>query len=98
MPMMWVLRSIDPEISCTARLPAGAKRTLGRGPSADFVVDAPLVSRVHCHLSATDTELTIEDLRSTNGTFVNDQRVTQRQLHVGDRIRVGRLELSVSRE
>ena len=96
--MMWVLRSTDEAIPCTARLPPGAKRTLGRGPSADFVVDAPLVSRVHCHLSATESELTIEDLRSTNGTFVNDSRVTQSQLRVGDRVRVGRLELTVTQE
>lgn len=96
--MMWVLRSTDAAIPCTARLPPGAKRTLGRGPNADFVVDAPLVSRVHCHLSATETELSIEDLRSTNGTFVNDRRIEQSTLRVGDRVRVGRVELSVSQE
>ena len=95
---MWVLRSTDSTIPCTARLPPGAKRTLGRGPNADFVVDAPLVSRVHCHLSATETDLTIEDLRSTNGTFVNDERVQRSPLRAGDRVRVGRLELSVSEE
>jgi pSer/pThr/pTyr-binding forkhead associated (FHA) protein len=60
--------------------------------------DAPLVSRVHCHLSATETELSIEDLRSTNGTFVNGQRVQQSALRDGDRVRVGRLELAVSQE
>lgn len=79
-------------------MPPGARRTLGRGPSADFVVDAPLVSRVHCHLSASKTELTVEDLRSTNGTFVNDQRVLRSRLREGDRVRIGRLVLSVSRE
>ncbi len=95
---MWVLRSIDTATPCTARLQPGAKRTLGRGPSADFVVDAPLVSRVHCHLSASETELTVEDLRSTNGTFVNDERVQRSPLRAGDRVRVGRLVLLVSQE
>lgn len=95
---MWVLRSTDASIPCTARLLPGAKRTLGRGPSADFVVNAPLVSRVHCHLAASENELIIEDLQSTNGTFVNDERVQTSRLQDGDRIRVGRLVLCVSRE
>lgn len=95
---MWVIRSTDASVPCTARLPPGAKRTLGRGPSADFVVDAPLVSRVHCHFAASETELTVEDLRSTNGTFVNDTRVERSPLRAGDQIRVGRLVLSVSQE
>ena len=95
---MWVLRSSDESSRYTLRLPPGAQKTLGRGPSADFVVNATLVSRVHCHFSASVTELAVEDLRSTNGTFVNEKRVRQSSLRVGDRLRVGRLELSVSKE
>jgi pSer/pThr/pTyr-binding forkhead associated (FHA) protein len=52
---------------------------------------------VHCRLS-TDArgDLSVEDLDSTNGTFVNDQRVSGRAvLSPGDRLRVGRVELSV---
>ena len=98
---MWVLRSTDTSIRCTLRLTPGAEKILGRGPSADFVVDAALVSRVHCRFSVSVDELVVEDLRSTNGTFVNGQRVQQSALRKGDRLRLGRLgrlELSVSHE
>ena len=95
---MWILRSSGKSGRYTLRLLPGAEKTLGRGPRADFVVDATLVSRVHCHLSASATELSVEDLRSTNGTFVNENRVQQSSLRVGDRLLVGRLELSVSKE
>jgi pSer/pThr/pTyr-binding forkhead associated (FHA) protein len=43
-------------------------------------------------------ELEVEDLDSTNGTFVNDQRVRRATLNAGDRLRVGRVELAVTRE
>ena len=95
---MWVLRSSDESSRYTFRLPPGARRTLGRGPNADFVVYASLASRIHCHFAASATNLAVEDLRSTNGTFVNEKRVQQSLLRVGDRLRVGGLELSVSKE
>ena len=95
---MWILRSTDESNPLTIRLTAGAVKTVGRGPRADFVVDASLVSRVHCHLAASATGLAVEDLQSTNGTFVNDQRVEQSPLRPGDRLRLGRLELTVSQE
>lgn len=79
------------------RVTAGSIRLVGRGPLADFVLDASLVSRMHCRLSATDATLRVDDLDSTNGTFVNDQRVTTAVLHDGDRLRLGRLELTVAR-
>jgi len=37
----------------------------------------------------------VEDLDSTNGTFVNDDRVRRARLQAGDRVRVGRVELTV---
>jgi pSer/pThr/pTyr-binding forkhead associated (FHA) protein len=80
----------------TFRVSPGSTRTVGRTVHADFVVDAPLVSRVHCRLT-TDAEgcLTVEDLESTNGTFVNGRRVRQAALVPGDRLRLGRVELVV---
>ena len=97
---MWTLRSTDEVIRRTFQLMPGAVRTVGRGAAADYTIDAVLMSRLHCRLTATETELTVEDLDSTNGTFVNDQRIgeTPSALVGGDRLRLGRLELSVARE
>jgi pSer/pThr/pTyr-binding forkhead associated (FHA) protein len=61
------------------------------------MVDAALVSRLHCQLTAGATELAVKDLDSTNGTFVNGERVEDATLKEGDRLGVGRLDFLVSR-
>jgi pSer/pThr/pTyr-binding forkhead associated (FHA) protein len=62
---------------------------LGRSDPCDIVIADPLVSRRHSQISCDGSYCTIEDLNSTNGTFVNDQRLTQpRVLRSGDRVRV----------
>ena len=91
---MWILQGSK----TTFRLGSEAVKTVGRAPRADFVVDAALVSRVHCRLTATDDRLEVVDLKSTNGTFVNDKRVQKAHLSAGDRLRVGRVELTVERK
>jgi pSer/pThr/pTyr-binding forkhead associated (FHA) protein len=96
---MWILRSSEPDGSLTFRLGPGAIKTVGRAPRADFIIDAALVSRLHCRLEAGDARLDVVDLESTNGTFVNDARVVDRAtLAEGDRLRVGRVELKVTRD
>ena len=84
----------------TFRILPGNVKTLGRAPRADFIVDAALVSRVHCRLTAlAGGELEIRDLESTNGTYVNGERVeTARRLTPGDRLQVGRVELVALRD
>ena len=89
---MWVLESPEG----TFRLTPGAIKTVGRTPRADFILDAALVSRLHCRLTAAADNLEVVDLRSTNGTFVNDKRVAKARLKSGDRLRIGRVELSVN--
>jgi len=94
---MWILQSAadtDGD-SFTFRLPDGAVKTIGRAPRADFVVDAPLVSRLHCRVTASGDSVDVVDLDSTNGTYVNDQRVQKASLKSGDRLRVGRVEFTV---
>ena len=91
---MWILQS--PE--ATFRLRPGAVKTVGRATRADFIVDAALVSRVHCRLTATERHVQVEDLSSTNGIFVNDKKVRRANLATGDRLRVGRVELTVERQ
>jgi pSer/pThr/pTyr-binding forkhead associated (FHA) protein len=53
-------------------VPAGSIKTIGRTARADFIVDAALISRLHCRLTADRSDqLVVEDLGSTNGTRVN---------------------------
>ncbi len=95
---MWILESKNPTDELLKfRLPDGAIKTIGRSPGAEFIVDAALVSRLHCQLTATVESLKVKDLNSTNGTFVNGRRVRAAELKDGDRLKVGRLELVVSR-
>ena len=96
---MWILQASEPDESAlTFRLSSGAIKTIGRAARADFVVDRALVSRLHCRLTAGDEKLEVQDLSSTNGTFVNDKRVEHAQIASGDRIRVGRIELTVEKQ
>ena len=92
---MWVLRTINDDLpEQTFRLLPGGVKTIGRATGVDFVLDAALVSRVHCRVTVAPTgHLEVEDLGSTNGTFVNDERITVAHLKSGDRLRVGRVEL-----
>ena len=95
---MWILEANDGSgDGFTFRLAPGAVKTIGRATGAQFIVDAPLVSRLHCQLTATEDALQVKDLGSTNGTFVNGKRITDGVLHDGDRMTVGRVEFTVSR-
>jgi pSer/pThr/pTyr-binding forkhead associated (FHA) protein len=93
---MWILESNEAD-ELTFRLPPGAVKTIGRSTGAEFIVDAALVSRLHCQLTATAESLHVKDLGSTNGTFVNGHRVNAAQLKPGDRLSIGRMELLVSK-
>jgi pSer/pThr/pTyr-binding forkhead associated (FHA) protein len=64
--------------------------TLGRDITNDIAINDPEVSRHHARLTHTGTGYVIEDLRSTNGTFVNQQRLAApRALNSGDQIGLG---------
>ena len=97
---MWILKTITEDIpERTFRILSGGIRTIGRSTGADFIVDAALVSRVQCRLSALPTgELEVRDLDSTNGTFVNGARVETARLASGDKLKVGRVELVATQE
>ncbi len=64
--------------------------TLGRDITNDIVINDPEVSRHHCRLTQGGGGFTIEDLGSTNGTFINGQRLTgARPLSHGDMVGLG---------
>ena len=93
---MWVLRTAeDAEAALTFRILPGSIKTVGRAARADFIVDAALVSRLHCRLTAGAAELEVVDLESTNGTYVNGERAQRARLKQGDRLGVGRVELLI---
>ena len=95
---MWLLKTADDaDPAFTFRILPGSIKTIGRSAGAEFIVDAGLVSRLHCQLTAGAAELAVVDLESTNGTFVNGQRITRATLKEGDTLGVGRVELIVSR-
>ncbi|SCE92957.1 FHA domain-containing protein [Micromonospora purpureochromogenes] len=69
-------------------------QVIGRAPTADIVVTDPHLSRRHAEVRLTDAGAVLVDLGSTNGTWLNDRRITgPEQLCDGDVVRLGRTEL-----
>jgi len=65
----------DKMTSSSFRLTADRTLVVGRDATADIVIDTPNVSRFHAQLSSSDGGIVVEDLGSTNGTWVNGSRV-----------------------
>jgi pSer/pThr/pTyr-binding forkhead associated (FHA) protein len=68
---------------------SGDATVIGRGEDCDLRIPLLSVSRRHTQLNIEDDELLCRDLGSSNGTYVNNQRVTETQLNAGDRLAVG---------
>lgn len=76
-----------------ARVDLEANVVIGRGVDADFQIASRSVSRSHCRISARENGFWIEDLRSTNHTYVNDEMIESRELRDGDQIKIGKTVL-----
>ena len=80
---MWILTTddaaVDPPV--VIRLATGAERTVGRANRSDFILDAALVSRVHCRLS-TDArgDLSVEDLEAAQAAVVEAGGIVTRAI------------------
>jgi pSer/pThr/pTyr-binding forkhead associated (FHA) protein len=68
---------------------------IGRGEKCDLRVPVLRVSRRHCELSLSDDALNIRDLGSSNGTYVNNERISEAELEAGDRLAVGPVVFTV---
>lgn len=75
-------------------LPKGAT-ILGRGTDAQIRLDDELVSRKHCELYFDGRFVTVTDLGSTNGTFVDGAPVSSRRLESDNRLQIGKMVLKV---
>ena len=63
--------------------------TVGRASASDIVLDEQFVSSTHARLVPRGQFYYVEDLGSTNGTFVNEKQVTEAQLKLDSRLRIG---------
>jgi len=89
-PRGWALRFISGKYQGGEfPLTTDGEIVIGRSSDTDMVLVEDMVSRKHAKITCTANKLTIEDLRSTNGTFVNGEKVQQGRLKEGDRILIG---------
>ena len=70
-------------------LPPEAEIIIGRSSDLDMVLVEDMVSRRHAKMFVNGDEVTVQDLGSTNGTFVNGERVRRAKVNEGDRILIG---------
>lgn len=91
-PRLAVVRAAGHEPGTAYDLMDGA--TLGRG-EVEIQLDDPFASSRHARISRQGRTLVIEDLGSTNGTYLNEEPLTGPQpLHDGDRVRIGDCEFA----
>ena len=70
--------------------------SVGRHPDSDIFLDDITVSRHHCRFRSEGQDFEVEDSGSTNGTYVNGERVDQSVLHPGDEVIFGKFHLIVA--
>jgi hypothetical protein len=70
----------------------GDRVVIGRAPGCDIVISDASVSSEHCRLSRESGGWRVANLLSTNGTFVNNNKISNGSLADGDRLRLGRVE------
>jgi pSer/pThr/pTyr-binding forkhead associated (FHA) protein len=75
-------------------IPDGARLIIGRDPEAQIPLDDHLCSRRHCEVVRQGTAITLRDLGSSNGTYVNEVRITEVQLKPGDVVHAGETHMS----
>jgi len=69
------------------------KTTIGRLEDNAFQIAEPSVSSHHCELTRRGADLLVKDLNSTNGTFINGEKVAEAVLKPGQILRLGQVEM-----
>ena len=68
--------------------------TAGRHPDSDIFLDDITVSRRHAEVAHDGQRFVVSDVGSLNGTYVNRERIEERELHDGDELQVGKYKLA----
>ena len=74
---------------------AGERTTVGRVEDNAFQIAEPSVSSRHCEILLRGEEVVIKDLNSTNGTFINGEKISESVLKPGQTLRLGNVELKL---
>jgi len=85
-------------VFCGQHIPLVGKIVIGRDSSCDIVLGNKLVSKKHALIQKIKDDFYITDLKSTNGTFVNKERVPEGKyvkLEAGDKIKIGKTLLAL---
>src|SRR5580658_5575635 len=72
------------------------KTTVGRAPSCDLVIPHLSVSRCHAELSVIGASLAVHDLKSHNGTYVNENKIESSDVHPGQLLRFGSITFLIT--
>ena len=88
---------VEPAEQAGRRYPLGDEVTVGRAAGCQIIVDDNYVSQLHARLFLRDGQLLVEDLGSTNGTYLNRAKVSgPTVMQRGDRLQVGNTVLDVT--
>lgn len=74
---------------------AAERTTVGRVEDNAFQIAEPSVSSRHCEILLRGSEVVVKDLNSTNGTFINGEKITEGVLKPGQTLRLGNVELKL---
>ena len=85
------LRLISPDGTQSYDLRDGVPLIVGRAPTCDLPVFDPTISRRHAELVADGESLSLKDLGSSNGTFLNGAKVEQATVAVDDLVAFGKV-------
>src|SRR4029077_17875711 len=69
------------------------KTTIGRVEDNVFQIDEPSVSSHHCEVLLQGKDIVVKDLNSTNGTFINGEKISEAPLKSGQILRLGQIEM-----
>src|SRR3989442_6302812 len=74
------------------------KTTIGRVEDNTFQIAEPSVSSHHCEILMRGVDVVVKDLNSTNGTFINGEKVSETVLKPGQVLRLGQIEMRLDTE
>jgi adenylate cyclase len=73
-------------------LPETASVVVGRAPTSDFPIIDPTISRRHAQILRQDDRILVRDLNSSNGTYINGERIDSAELKPGDTVTFGKVK------